>query len=364
MMASGEGGGSPPRRVNPRDVFTVLWVTLVFVISLFLLHELSRFLIWMVIAIFAAAVLSPLVAFLVRRGLRRGLAVAIVVIAVFVLGGLVTFAFVQPLITAADEFSEDVPELVEEIQSAPIVKNALDRFNVEARVDKASSDLPKELVGFSGPLLDAFKTLGEFVIGAVTISVLMIFLLLYGPGFFAMGLERINDPAKRRRVKVIGGQMLTAVSGWVAGNVVTSLVAGVVSLIVFLILDLPYAVLLALWVAVADLIPLVGATLGALPAIILAFIGGVPGGLITTGYFIGYQQFENHVLQPYVYGKTIQLNPFVVLVALIIGVELAGFLGALLALPIAGSVQVLLNNLVGPAEPHDEPLPAEPPPSG
>lgn len=347
--------------MNPRDVFTVLWVSLVFLVSLFLLYELRRFLVWMVIAIFAAAVLSPLVAFLVRRGLRRGLAVTIVVVAVFVLAGLVTFAFVQPLVTAADEFSEDVPELVDEIRSAPIVKDALDRFNIEARVDEASSELPNELVGFSGPLLEAFKSLGEFIVGALTISVLMIFLLLYGPGFFAAGVERITDPAKRRRVKLIGGQMLTAVSGWVAGNVVTSLVAGVVSLIVFLILDLPYAVLLALWVAVADLIPLVGATLGALPAIILAFIGGVPGGLITTGYFIAYQQFENHILQPYVYGKTIQLNPFVVLVALIVGVELAGFLGALLALPVAGSVQVLLNNLVGPAEHGDEPLPTETP---
>jgi predicted PurR-regulated permease PerM len=118
--------------------------------------------------------------------------------------------------------------------------------------------------------------------------------------------------------------------------------------------------LLGLWVAIADLIPLVGASLGALPAMIVAFIHSVPAGVIVTLYFIAYQQIENHVLQPFVYGRTIQLNPFVVLLSVIVGVELAGFLGALFALPVAGAVQVILDHSMGQHhDPESAPLPVE-----
>jgi predicted PurR-regulated permease PerM len=110
-------------------------------------------------------------------------------------------------------------------------------------------------------------------------------------------------------------------------------------------MGLPYAFLLALWVGIADLIPLVGATLGALPAIIVGFLHSTPAGIVMVVFFVVYQQFENHLLQPIVYGRTIRLNPFLVLLAVIVGVELAGFLGALLALPVAGVIQVVIEEL-------------------
>jgi predicted PurR-regulated permease PerM len=295
------------------------------------------------VAVFAAAVLGPLVSFLERKGLKRGLAVAVVVVVLLVGGGGVTYAFVKPLVSESVAFAEDLPQLVEDVRDAPVVRDVLARFNIENRVDTVSADLPRRLLGLSGPVLSAFATVGHLIIAGLTIFVLMIFLLLYGPRFFEVALAQIHDEEERNRVRALSQELLRAVSGWVAGNVVTSFIAGIVSMIFFFIVGLPYVVLLALWVTVADLIPLVGATLGALPAIVVAFIDSVPVGIAVTVYFIVYQQIENHILQPYVYGRTIQLNPFIVLVAVLIGVELGGFLGALFALPVAGAVNVLIG---------------------
>ena len=366
MARSGpaSAGERPRRRVHPRDVLTILWVATAFSIGLFLLYELRRVIVWLFIAVFAAAVLSPLVAALVKRGLRRGIAVGIVIVLLLLaLTGLI-WGFVQPLVDQAEGFAEDLPELIDRVREAPVVDNLLDKFNVDTGFEQTSEDLPQRLVGLSGPLFEAFKTIGELIVAAITIFVLMIFLLLYGPGFYQTALDHISNRSTRTEVRAIGHDVLRAVSGWVAGNLLTSVVAGIVTLIVLVILGLPYSVLLSLWVAVADLIPLVGATLGALPAIIVGFIEGTTEGIVVTIFFIAYQQFENHVLQPYVYGRTIQLNPFVVLIALIIGVELAGFLGAMFALPVAGSIQVLINHYLARenTQPETAPLPVEEPP--
>ena len=331
-------------------------------ISLQLLLELHRLLVWLFVSVFIAAVMSPLVALLTRRGIRRGVAVAIVVLTVLLVASAGTYAFVQPLVAESTEFAEDLPELVDDVQDTPLVRQFLERFDIENRLEETSADLPQRLMGFTGPLVDAFKTVGEFVIAVVTIFVLTIFLLLYGPGFVKDGIALVRDRRRREYIQDVGRDVLSAVSGWVAGNLLTSLIAIVVSLIVFLIFDLPYSVLLSLWVGVADLIPLVGATLGALPAIGVAFTQSVPVGLAITAYFIIYQQLENHVLQPYVYGRTIQLNPFIVLVAVLAGVELAGFLGALFALPVAGAIQVVLARVISERlHPEEEPKTLETP---
>ena len=331
-------------------------------ISLQLLLELHRLLVWLFVSVFIAAVMSPLVALLTRRGIRRGVAVAIVVLTVLLVASAGTYAFVQPLVAESTEFAEDLPELVDDVQDTPLVRQFLERFDIENHLEETSADLPQRLMGFTGPLVDAFKTVGEFVIAVVTIFVLTIFLLLYGPGFVKDGIALVRDRRRREYIQDVGRDVLSAVSGWVAGNLLTSLIAIVVSLIVFLIFDLPYSVLLSLWVGVADLIPLVGATLGALPAIGVAFTQSVPVGLAITAYFIIYQQLENHVLQPYVYGRTIQLNPFIVLVAVLAGVELAGFLGALFALPVAGAIQVVLARVISERlHPEEEPKTLETP---
>lgn len=348
-------------RLQPRDVWTVLWVTLAFATGLLILYEIRRILLWLFIAIFLAAVIGPAVSFLVRRGWRRGLAIGAVVITLTVLAGGAVFVFVRPLVTQSIEFAEDLPENLERLRGAPIVRQTLDRFNVEDRLEQVSDDLPDRLLGFSGPLFSIFKTIGETIIALVSIAVMAVFLLLYGPQFADTALRLIPNGRLRRRVDHLGVRSLDAVSGWVLGNVLTSVVAGVAALVLFVSLGLPYATLLALWVAIADLIPLAGATLGAIPGIVVGFLVSPLAGIVVTIFFVLYQQLENHVLQPAVYGRTIKLNPFLVLLAILVGIELAGFVGALLALPVAGIVQIIVLDVLEtnghPAVPGTGPSP-------
>ena len=335
-----------PQGVRPRDVWTVVWVVLVVAAGLFVLYEIRRILVWLLVAGFVAAVLSPAVSILERRGFRRGLAVAAVTIGLVLIIGALLYVFVRPLVSQSIEFAENLPETVDRIQRAPLVRQALERFNIQQRVEQASPELPQRLLGLSGPLVSAFASLAAFLVALISVVVLAVFLLIYGPQFVDTGVALVGERTKRERLRRLGGRSLQAVSAWVAGNVLTSIVPGVATSVVLLLTGVPYGVLLGLWVAFADLIPLVGATLGAIPAIIIAFTVSVPVGIAVVIFFVLYQQFENHVLQPAVYGKTIKLNPFLVLLAVLVGVELAGFLGALLALPVAGIIQIVVLDVL------------------
>lgn len=337
---------APPPGVRPRDVWTVVWVVLAVAAGLFVLYEIRRILVWLLVAAFVAAVLSPAVSILERRGLRRGVAVAAVTIGLVLIIGALLYVFVRPLAAQSIEFAHNLPETVDRIRQAPLIRQAFERFNIQQSVEQASPELPQRLLGLSGPLVSAFASAAAFLVAFISVIVLAVFLLIYGPQFVDTGLTLVGDRADRERLRRLGGRSLQAVSGWVAGNVLTSIVAGIATTVVLLITGVPYGVLLGLWVAFADLIPLVGATLGAIPAVIIGFTVSVPVGIAVLIFFVLYQQFENHVLQPAVYGKTIKLNPFLVLLAVLVGVELAGFLGALLALPVAGIIQIVVLDVL------------------
>jgi len=340
------GRATRETHLTPRDVLVVVGVLLAVALALFLLYELRRVLVWLFLAVFFAAVLAPLVDRVERSVKRRGVAVAIVVVGITLLLGGVVFAFARPVINQSVEFAEDLPATIDRIRDAPVIRDLRERLNIDSRVGSVGSDLPNQLVGLSGPLLAVFASIGQAIVGFISIVVFTIFLLLYGPRLVRTGDDALPDQVRGPTTRIAERSML-AVSGWVVGNVLTSVVAGIASLVMLLALGVPYAFLLALWVGIADLVPLIGATIGALPAIVVAFMHSVTAGIVVTIFFIVYQQFENHVLQPLVYGRTIRLNPFVVLLAVVIGVELAGFIGAVVALPIAGVIQVAVEELWG-----------------
>jgi predicted PurR-regulated permease PerM len=143
----------------------------------------------------------------------------------------------------------------------------------------------------------------------------------------------------------VGSQIYRTVGGYVSGNLLISVIAGITSTLVLLVLGVPYAVALGLLVAILDLIPLAGATIAAVIVTTVAFLSeDWKIGLAVAGFFVVYQQLENHVLQPVVYGRTVQLSPLAVLISILIGAELAGVIGALGAIPVAGSIQVILRD--------------------
>ena len=129
------------------------------------------------------------------------------------------------------------------------------------------------------------------------------------------------------------------------GNLLISLIAGASATIVLAVMGVPFAVALGLLVAVLDLIPLAGATVAGVIVVGVSFIHSVPAGIVVLVFFVLYQQLENHFLQPLVYGRTVQLSPLVVLIAVLLGASIAGILGALAAIPVAGSIQVILRDV-------------------
>src|SRR5947209_9789046 len=144
-------------------------------------------------------------------------------------------------------------------------------------------------------------------------------------------------------MRAVGRDCAKAITGYVFGNLAISLIAGAVAYFTLLGLGVPFKGVLGLWVGFADLIPLVGATLGAVPAVGVAFLHSVPAGIGTIIFFVVYQQFENHVLQVTIMSRTVDLNPLAVLVSVLAGVQVFGIIGALLAIPVAGVIQVIAS---------------------
>jgi predicted PurR-regulated permease PerM len=178
-------------------------------------------------------------------------------------------------------------------------------------------------------------------VGVVTITFMTFFMLVEGPAW----LERLYGlmPARSQaRTRAIGHDIYRTVGGYVTGNLLISLIAGVATTIVLYLVGVPYALALGLLVAILDLIPLAGATFAAIVVTLVALTQSVTAAVVVLAFFIVYQQLENHLLQPLVYGRTVQLSPLAILISVLVGAEVAGVIGALGAIPVAGTIQILI----------------------
>jgi predicted PurR-regulated permease PerM len=331
-------------RFRPRAVLVVLGVVLAAGIGLRVLWVTRDVLIWVAIALFLAMALNPAVDWVQARGLRRrAAAVGVVfigtVLAVIAVGAL----FVPTLVREANDFADAVPGYVDDLTAGrgPLGFLERDYQIVEKIRDAIEKSGAAGVLGLTGTAVAVTKSVVSAVVAVLTIAFLTLFMLLEGPTW----VERLYSLLPERsqpRWRQVGSDVYRTVGGYVTGNLAISVVAGVTSTIVLLILGVPFAVALGLLVAILDLIPLAGATIAALLVSTVGFLHSVTAGIVLIVFFVLYQQFENHVLQPLVYGRTVQLSPLVVLIAVLMGAKLAGVVGALGAIPIAGTIQVIL----------------------
>lgn len=334
---------APDRPPVPwRTIWAAIGSVVLTLAAIAVVQSVSRVLIWIVIAGFFAIVLSPPVDFLEQKArMRRSLATMLVFLTVLgAMGGLL-YSFITPIVDQSQEFADNFPQYVEDAKAGrgPL-GGVVQRYDLDRRIEERSDDLQEALNNLGRNSLDIVRGVGNAVAAALTIFVLTILMLLSGPRMLRTGLGALSPP-RAEHVRLVASDCAKAVTGYVAGNLLISVIAGVASFVFLWAADVPFRTVLALWVAFADLIPLVGATLGAIPAVLVAFLHSTSTGIATVVFFVVYQQFENHVLQVTIMSKTVDLNPLVVLVAVLIGVELSGLLGALLAIPVAGIIQVL-----------------------
>ena len=330
-------------RIRPRTILSVLGITFGFLLLLYVTWLSRQVLTWIIVAIFLTLALNPAVEAFERRGLRRGLAAAIT--SLLVLGVMVGagWLFIPTLVEEATGFADELPDYVRDVSEGrgPLGELA-ERYEIEQRVREAiEGGDASSVLGLSDTALAITESVITFIVAAVTIAFLTFFMLLEGRRWMERFYGLLPE-GSQEKWRGIGSEIYRTVGGYVTGNLLISVIAGVSSTIVLLILDVPYAVALGLLVAILDLIPLAGATLAAIILTAVAFLTSIPAGIIVLAFMIVYQQIENHVLQPLVYSRTVQLSPLAILVSVLIGAKIAGILGALAAIPVAGTIQVLL----------------------
>jgi predicted PurR-regulated permease PerM len=301
---------------------------------------------WILIALFLALALDPAVSFIQRRGIRqRGIAIGttylILAGAIVVIGA----TFIPTLVDEVNNFVAAVPGYVEDLTKGRGRLGFLERdYHIVERAREAVAGVEiSRILGVSGTAVAVTKGVITAIAALITIIVLTFFMLLEGPRIIERALSLVPEE-RRPRWRMVGRQIYATIGGYVAGALTIALVAGFTTAILLSVLGVSYAIALALLVAILDLIPLAGATIGAVVVSTVAFLDrGVTVGLIVVIWFIVYQQVENHALYPLVYSRTIALSPLTILIAVLIGASLAGVLGALAAIPIAGTIQVVLT---------------------
>lgn len=342
-----------------------------------LVYKLRGILLLMVVAGFIALLLNPAVTGLRRLGIkRRGSAVAIVTVLAVAAFGALAFAFGYPLVNGLTHLAQNLPKYVSQAEHGKgWIGHLVQKYHVKHWVQ---TNLAPKLATFAKNLSKPALSLGKgaltLLISLLTIFVLVLLLLLEGHKL-RNGVLRMMGPARAEQTSRIAGEVSRSVTGYMIGNFITSLIAGIVVFVALTAMGVPFALLWGLWVALLDFLPMIGGAVVGIPTILFAFAHSVIAGIVVLIVFAAYTQIENHVLNPIVMSRTVRINPLLVLVAILVGASLGdlvggffgGFVGTLLAIPTAGSIQVIVREIWQATAPASAPAPTVepvgPPPS-
>ncbi|WP_214415666.1 AI-2E family transporter [Sphaerisporangium fuscum] len=301
-----------------------------------------------VVSLFLAVGLNPAVEALQRRNLSRRLAITIVflaVIAFFVGFGL---AIVPPLTDQTTGFVQHLPEYLQQLQNHPFIRTVDQRYQVLEKLQQyvTSGGLASQMFG---GLLGVASVVISALFSGLTILVLTLYFLGSLNSIKETGY-RLVPRSRRTRVRLLSDEIIKQIGGYVAGNLIISLIAGVVTFIFLALLKVPYALALAIFVAVTDLIPMVGAVVGAAVASGVGFLSSVQVGIACVVFFVVYQQIENYVISPRVFKSSVDVPPIATIIGALLGGALLGIVGALLGIPLAAAALLLTREVVFPRQ--------------
>ena len=331
---------------SPQIIIRTLFITVVFVVALYLIFLLRKPIGWVLIATFLAVALSGPVNVL-NRHMRRGFAITIVYFALLMIPIGIGALIIPPLVTQGNNLIQNLPEYAQDVQDFADKNERLRKieadYNITEKLQEQAERLPTRIG-------DAASVLGDIGFGVVnslfalfTILVLTAFLLGSGPVWVNRFLE-LSPQAHSVRMRTALDHIGRAVGAYVGGMLAQATVAAILSYIVLTILGVPFAAALAIVIFFSDLVPLVGATIGAvLVGIVTVFADFPTATIVWVIYSIVYQQLENTLIQPQIQKRAVNVHPFLVLVAVLFGSTLLGVLGALVAIPIAASVQIAIR---------------------
>lgn len=342
-----ETRGAPAERVvifSLRSVLAVLGLIVGVLASVGFVFLAQNALTLIAISLFLALALNPAVMFFERRGLGRGLAVAAVFAAAVVTASLLGLVLIPPLVSEVTKFIHGLPGLVSDItKGRGPLGHLAHQYHVVERVQKLTAG--GGLSGAANPVLTFASGVIGTALGVVVIGFVTLFMLLEGRVWRGRLLDLLT-PRSRPRWQRIGSGIYRAVGGFVTGNLLASLLAGFVALAVLLIAGLPYAVPIALLTALFELLPYLGPVL---VTILLGAVGltdSVAVAIAIVAFLLLYHAVEGHTIRPMIYGRALELSALAVLMAIIIGIEAAGILGALIAIPAAGAIQIIMQEVL------------------
>jgi predicted PurR-regulated permease PerM len=349
LWQAAESRGIPLRTI----LVTVAVVAVAYLLGK-LVYRLRDVLLLILVAGFVALILNPLVVALQRwRIKRRGWAVAVVTLwGVVVFFGL-TLAFGLPLVGAITHLANELPSYVSKAEHGKgWIGHLVRKYHVQHWVQSNEPKLVDFGKGLAAPALSVGKGAFSLVIALLTIFVLVVLLLLQGPKMRA-GVLGMMSQDRAERYSQVAREVNRSVTGYMLGNFLTSLIAGAVVFVALLIMGVPFPFLWALWVALVDFLPMIGGALAGIPTILFAFGHSLAAGIVTLVVFVVYTQVENHVLNPIIMSRTVRVNPLLVLLSILIGAEIGSWIGgifgafvaALLAIPAAGAIQVLVREI-------------------
>jgi predicted PurR-regulated permease PerM len=363
-----EPGPDAPRRdrlfaafankgVPLRTILTIDAVVIVTWVLYRLIGRLREVILWILIAAFISLVLNPAVVALQRWRLKRGSAVALVfVAAVLAFAGLLVL-FGYPLVNSLTHFAEQLPHMISDLKKGHgTLAHLLDRVHLLSWVQKNAPKIQTAAHNLSKPALSVGTNLGKAVFSTIlaltTIGFLSLFMLIEAPAI-RRGFLGSLAPKRRAKVEQVANTVSRSVTNYVLGNVALSLIFGVVIFVTMVILGVPFALLLGLWVGLVAMIPLVGGLIAGVPTVVIALLHSPAAALVALIVFVAFQMVENHFLYPIVMSRTVRMNPLWVLLSVLVGANLGGVFGsalgalagALVAIPVGGAIQVVFREI-------------------
>jgi len=340
-VAGARGVKSPVREVD-LDWRSVAWVMAAFVALLAvtaLIRGAPRALAVLAVGTLLALAIDPLVGRLTRRmGGHRAVGVAAVMVGLLIAFVVAGVLLIPRAIDQGRDLSRETDRVVGQIEDLPVIGDDLERAGTADAVRRAIEDIPDRLEGEDTPLIGAAQTLADGLLVALFTLLITVSLLLDGERLLR-GVRRLVPVPRRPQADRLGRLAYVTFGKYVAGSLLVAGIAGLTVLAVGLILGVPLTPLLAIWVALFDLVPQIGGAAGGIPFVLLGFSKSATTGVICAVFFILYLQFENHILSPMVVGRSVKLSPPATMTAALIGVSAGGVVGALLAVPVVAAAK-------------------------
>lgn len=330
--------------LSASEIAKIVLTAIAIVGALYFVYLIREIITLLLISIFLAVALTPVVNALDRGRFPRWAAILGVYLAMILAIFGIGLAVVPPVVNGVNDLVDNLPSYIADLRDNDQFRKYDEKYDIVDSLQKESEKLPARIGDAAGTLRDV--TVGVFTRAVQLLTVLVItFILILDGRRFAEWFFRQLDPGREARARKVGHEINRAVVGYVVGNLLISVVAGIVTWITLEALGMPFAVPLAVLMSLFDLIPLVGATLGGLIiGIVCAVVDFPTAPIVWVAVLLLYQQLENHLIQPVIYGRTVQLHPLLVIVAILIGGTLLGVLGALLAIPAAAVIQILVRD--------------------